>query len=316
MEQNIVLIKGISPLTTANDVLKKLRCKDKVERIEMLFDCFPKEGRWYGDAYLEFPDPSDAQAVLANPTYKIRGVKVDVEGVSNRSFSSSEITNYSECMLSVSNFSFESSITETSNDESSSSDSKQADENFNSVLIKNLSVHKGNAFGVKNYLSQFGEIESLSVHYERDSKESYAICRFVEAQSKLNAIKYKTPFVCYGRVEITKIPRNSLIYPSLLPSCKDLDRVYRQIRKLDEKYDQRQKKGEGSANSGSRRNVDDVNQRPRSSACTWTRVTEASFGKDCELSVDLSSVAAKSITFKSSYEPCEGKEGLFVNVVV
>ena len=54
----------------------------------------------------------------------------------------------------------------------------------------------------------------------------------------------------------------------------------------------------------------------KSSACTWTRITESSFGKECELSVDLSSVAAKSITFESSYESCKGKEGLFVNVVV
>ena len=51
MEQNIVLIKGVSPLTTANDVLKKLRCRDKVERIEMLYYCVPKEGRWYGDEF-------------------------------------------------------------------------------------------------------------------------------------------------------------------------------------------------------------------------------------------------------------------------
>ena len=45
----------------------------------MLFDSFPKEGCWYGEAYLKFPDPNDAQAVLANPTCKIRGVEVEVE---------------------------------------------------------------------------------------------------------------------------------------------------------------------------------------------------------------------------------------------
>ena len=78
--------------------------------------------------------------------------------------------------------------------ESSSSDSESADENFNSVLIKKLNVNKGNAFGVKKKLSQFDEIESLSVHYERDLKES------VEAQIKLDAIKYATPFVCSSRV--------------------------------------------------------------------------------------------------------------------
>ena len=306
MEQNIVLIKGISPLTTANDVLKKLRCKDKVERIEMLFDSFPKEGRWYGDAYLEFPDPRDAQAVLANPTYKIRGVEVNVERGEN--FSISETSDFSQSTL------YE-SISEPTFNESSSSDGESADENFNSVLVKNLNVNKGNAFGVKKHLSQFGKIEFISVHYERDSKESYAICRFVEAQSKLDAIKYARPFVCYGRVDITKIPKDFSIYKPLLPSCEDLDRVYHQIIKLDEKYDQRQK-GEGPTNSGSGRNIDDVNQQPKRSACTWTRVTEACYGKDCELSVDLSSVAAKSITFRSSYEPCEGKESLFVNVVV
>ena len=87
-----------------------------------------------------------------------------------------------------------------------------------------------------------------------------------------------------AELEIVKMPRDSLAYPSLIPSCKDLDKVYRQIRKLLN-YDQYQKKGEGSANS--ERNIDDVNQRPKSSACTWTRITEASFGKDCELSVDL-----------------------------
>ena len=86
--------------------------------------------------------------------------------------------------------------------ESSSSASESADENFNSVLIKKLNVNKGNAFGVKKNLFQVGEIESLSVHYERDSKESYAICRFVEAQIKLDAIKYATPFVCSSRVRI------------------------------------------------------------------------------------------------------------------
>ena len=110
------------------------------------------------------------------------------------------------------------------------------------------------------------------------------------------------------------MPRYSLAYLSLIPSCKDLDKVYRQIRKMVENYDQYQNKGEGSANI--KIIIDDVNQRPKSSACTWTSITEASFGKDCELSVDLSSVAAKSITFRSSYEPCEGKESLFVNVVV
>ena len=41
----------------------------------------------------------------------------------------------------------------------------------NSMLIKKLNVNKSNAFGVKKNLSQFGEIESLSVHYERDSKK-------------------------------------------------------------------------------------------------------------------------------------------------
>ena len=76
------------------------------------------------------------------------------------------------------------------------------DENFNSVLIKKLNVNKGNAFSVKKNLFQVGEIESLSVHYERDSKESYAICRFVEAQIKLDAIKYATPFVYSSRVRI------------------------------------------------------------------------------------------------------------------
>ena len=71
-------------------MLKKLRCKNKVERIEILFDSFPKEGRWYGDAYLEFPDPNDAQAVLANPTCKIRSVEVEVERGEN--FTNSEIS--------------------------------------------------------------------------------------------------------------------------------------------------------------------------------------------------------------------------------
>ena len=80
-----------------------------------------------------------------------------------------------------------------------------------------------------------------------------------------------------AELEIVKMPRDSLAYPSLIPSCKDLDKVYRQIRKLLN-YDQYQKKGEGSANS--ERNIDDVNQRPKSSACTWTRITEASFGKE------------------------------------
>ena len=64
----------------------------------MLFDSFPKEGRWYGDAYLEFPDPNDAQAVLANPTCKIRGVEVEVERGEN--FSSSEISEFLEPTLS------------------------------------------------------------------------------------------------------------------------------------------------------------------------------------------------------------------------
>ena len=39
------------------------------------------------------------------------------------------------------------------------------------MLIKKLNVNKSNAFGVKKNLSQFGEIESLSVHYERGSKK-------------------------------------------------------------------------------------------------------------------------------------------------
>ena len=70
------------------------------------------------------------------------------------------------------------------------------------MLIKKVNDNKGNAFSVKKNLFQVGEIESLSVHYERDLKESYAICRFVEAQIKLDAIKYATPFVCSSRVRI------------------------------------------------------------------------------------------------------------------
>ena len=81
-----------------------------------------------------------------------------------------------------------------------------------------------------------------------------------------------------------------------------------------ESYDQYQNKGEASANIEII--IDDVNQRPKSSACTWTRITESRFEKDCKLIIDLSSVVAKSITFKSSYEPCKEKEGLFVYVVV
>ena len=49
-------------------------------------------------------------------------------------------------------------------------------------------------------LSQFAEIESLSVHYEKDLKESYAISRLVKAQIKIDAIEYATPFVCSSRV--------------------------------------------------------------------------------------------------------------------
>ena len=256
----ISLNVGFFLLTTANDVLKKLRCKNKVERIGMMFDCVPKEGRWFGDAYLEFPDPNDAQAVLANPTYKIRDVEVKVERCEN--FSISEISDIS----SVENSDFSSSRIsdnlETTFDESSSSDSEAADESFNSVLIKKLRYNEGNASGVKSYLFQFGEIESIRVHYERELNASYAICRFVEAQSKLDAIKYARPFVCSSKVEVTKMPKDSLAFQSLLPSCKDLAQVYRQIRKLDEKYDQHQK-GEGPTNSGSGRNVDDVNQRPK-----------------------------------------------------
>ena len=95
------------------------------------------------------------------------------------------------------------------------------------MLKKKLNVNKGNAFGVKKNLFQVGEIESLSVHYERDSKESYAICRFVEAQIKLDAIKYATPFVFRAELEFVKMPRDSLAYPSLISSFKDLDKVYR-----------------------------------------------------------------------------------------
>ena len=58
-------------------------------------------------------------------------------------------------------------ISDTTFYESSSSASESANENFNSVLIKKLNVNKGNAFGVKKNLSQFGEIEFLSVHYKR-----------------------------------------------------------------------------------------------------------------------------------------------------
>ena len=81
---------------------------------------------------------------------------------------------------------------------------------------------------------------------------------------------YKVKIVFQLMYTIFKMPRDSLAYPSLIPSCKDLDKVYRQIRKLLN-YDQYQKKGEGSANS--ERNIDDVNQRPKSSACIWTRIT-------------------------------------------
>ena len=59
-------------------------------------------------------------------------------------------------------------------------------------------VHSGNKGSLTK--SQFDKIESLSLHYERDSKESYTICRFVEAQIKLDAIKYPTLFVFLSRV--------------------------------------------------------------------------------------------------------------------
>ena len=116
-----------------------------------------------------------------------------------------------------------------------------------------------------------------------------------------------------AELEIVKMPRDSLAYPSLIPSCKDLDKVYRQIRKLLN-YDHIRRREK--VLKIVKKNINVVNQRPKSSACIWTRITEASFGKECELSVDLSSVAEKCITFESNYEPCEGKEGLFVNVVV
>ena len=66
--------------------------------------------------------------------------------------------------------------------------------------MKKLNVNKGNEFDVKKNLFQVGEIESLCVYYERDWKESYATCRIVKAQIKINAIKYATPFVYSSRV--------------------------------------------------------------------------------------------------------------------
>ena len=74
------------------------------------------------------PDPNDAQAVLANSTCKIRGVEVEVERGEN--FSNLEISEFSEPTLNE-------NISDTTFYQSSSSASESADENLNSVLIKN-----------------------------------------------------------------------------------------------------------------------------------------------------------------------------------
>ena len=43
MVQNNVVLKTISPLSTVNDILTQIECEDKVDCVEMLFDCIPEE---------------------------------------------------------------------------------------------------------------------------------------------------------------------------------------------------------------------------------------------------------------------------------
>ena len=58
------------------------------------------------------------------------------------------------------------------------------------MLIKKLNVNKSNAFDVKKNLSQFGEIESLSVHYERfERKLRYLQVRRSANQTRCHQIR-------------------------------------------------------------------------------------------------------------------------------
>ena len=130
-----MVLQNVSPLSTDNEILNALQCKDKVSQIDMNFHEIPDEGLWFGEAHLRFNNEQDLSKVK-NKNYKIRGVPITFArgNFDGRHYKSACEGRMSDCDDVISSIS--SSLAEMKTDEI--------------LFVKNLKRSQSKAFELKN----------------------------------------------------------------------------------------------------------------------------------------------------------------------
>ena len=191
MMKDSLVLTGISPISTANEILNKLACAGQVGHIDMIFPEIPEKGKWYGEAFLKFNNEDDLSQFSA-PYCTIRGVQVKVARA-----------NLGACERKSCSESFKSNCSTVN----SSFFRKQSD---NMLMVDNLKRGTSKAFEIKKYFSWYGRVQSVSLHFDLKLKEGFAVVEFDSVEDKRSAIaSYKNPVLCKSRVNIEKLPGDS-----------------------------------------------------------------------------------------------------------
>ena len=191
MMKDSLVLSGVSPLCTADEILKKLACDGQIGQIDMSFPEIPERGRWYGKAYLKAISEGDLSQVSVQ-NFSLLGVPVTV----NRA-------NFQGCSHEGASESFTSFCSSVNN----SLYKKQSD---NMLLVKDLKRNKSKALDIKKYFSRHGRVQSVSLHFDLNCKKGFAIVELDSVENKRAAIaRNKNPVLCKGRVSIEKLPGDS-----------------------------------------------------------------------------------------------------------
>ena len=180
-------LKGISPLSTANEIFNNLSCREQVGQITMIFTDIPedKTKKWYGDAYLKFKSVDDLTK-FDFPSYTIHGVQV-----------AATRANFDVCKSCKSFKSNNSSVNNSNLD-------------GNVLMITNLGQTHSNAFNIKKRLNTYGRVKSVSLHFGSLAKQEKGLAIvdiLVNKNSK--TIPATMKMVCKSNVSIKKLSLDS-----------------------------------------------------------------------------------------------------------
>ena len=188
MMKDSLVLTGISPLSTANEILNKLACAGQVGHITMIFPEIPEKGKWFGEAYLKFKNADDlSQFGFLSCT--IHGVQVTATRA-----------NFDACQRRSQSESFKSNISSVNN----------SNLERHMLVVDNLKRSTSKAFEIKKYFSWYGRVLSIALHFDLALKKGFATVELDCVENKRAAIaSYKNPVLCKSKVSIEKLSEDS-----------------------------------------------------------------------------------------------------------